>query len=95
MLTKRTTTVSLLDAEIKSALGLLKDLDKNTPEYGAMLERVAKLSKLKTDERPQRISPDNALLVGANLFGILAIIQHERVAIITSKAFGLIVKPRG
>lgn len=93
MLTKPTETESMLDAEIAKTLKKLKDLDETTKEYGELLDRIAKLHKLKLDEQPEKISPNSALLVAANVFGIVAIIHHERLQIITTKAMGFIIKP--
>jgi hypothetical protein len=93
MFTKQTETESMLDAEIARALVKLKDLDSDAKEYGELLERIAKLHKLKTEEQSEKISPNNALLVAANVFGILSIIHHERIGVITSKAMGFIIKP--
>lgn len=93
MFIKQTETESMLDAEIVAALGKLKDLDKTTKEYGDLLDRIAKLHKLKLEEQPEKISPNNALLVAANVFGILAVVHHERVGVLTSKAIGFIIKP--
>lgn len=94
MFYRRNETESMLDAEIRSALVKLKDLENDSNEYGALLERVTKLSKLKAEEKPERISPNNALLVAANLVGILAILGHEHVGPVTSKAMAFVVKPR-
>lgn len=103
-----------LDAEINSLLNQLKETTKDSEEYGAILERVAKLHKLKTEEHSiqiedivtmdktesvpwfKRISPDTALIVGANIFGILWLARYERENVIRSKnALGLVMKPRG
>jgi len=96
MFTRKTEneTLSLLDAEIVTALAALKNLEKTSDEYGNVIDRISKLHKLKAEESPKRVSPDNALVVAANLVGILAIIHHERVGLITSKAVGFILKPR-
>lgn len=94
MFTKKTKIESLLDTEINAALEELKDLDKNSNEYGQRLERISKLHKLKAEESPKRISPDNALVVAANLVGIIVIIHHERVAMITTKAMSFVMRPR-
>jgi hypothetical protein len=94
MLFKKTDTENLLDAEIVDALAQLKEIDKTKPEYGALLDRIATLHKLKTEEQSEKISPNNALLVAANVLGILAILGHEHVGPVTSKAIGFIIKPR-
>lgn len=72
-------TAILLDAEINVALAELKKIqDKNSDAYGKLIDRIVKLHKLKTDERPKRVSPDTALIVGAHLLGLVWMIHYER-----------------
>jgi hypothetical protein len=87
-------TETKLDAEINSLLAKLKETTKETEEYGILVDRIAKLHKLKTEERPKQISPDTALIVAANVFGILWLTRYERENVINSKALGFIMKPR-
>lgn len=84
-----------LDAELISALEQLESLDKTSEEYGTLVDRIAKLHKLKTDERPnQQISPDTALVVAANIFGILWLARYERENVIKGRsALGFVMKP--
>lgn len=63
-------------------------------EYELILNRIAKLHKMKEDEKPSQVSKDTLAMIGANLAGILLIIVHERVHVITSKALGFVAKPR-
>jgi hypothetical protein len=94
MLTK-SQIAAKLDAEINAALVKLKDLDKESKDYGTLIEHIAQLHKLKCEESP-RIKPpsmDTVLVVGANLFGVLWITRYEREHVITAaKAFGSIMK---
>jgi hypothetical protein len=84
-----------LDAEINSALEELANKDKMSEEYGALVERIAKLHKLKTEERPKRISPDTALIVAANILGILVLTTFESSNVIKARsALGFVMKPR-
>jgi hypothetical protein len=86
---------SKLDAEINAALVKLDELpDKTSEDYGLLVDRISKLYKLKAEERPERISPNGALVVAANVIGIVWITQHERLHPITTKALGFIMKPR-
>lgn len=85
---------SQLDAELKSALTALASLEKTDEKYGKLVENVARLHKLKTEDRPKRISPDTALVVAANIFGILWIARYEREHVITGKGIGFVMKPR-
>ena len=89
-------TETKLDAEILSLLAKLKETTKDSDEYGTLVDRIAKLHKLKTEERPKPfISPDTALVVAANIFGILWLARFEKTEVIKApKAFGFIMKPR-
>lgn len=93
MFTKTSATESMLTAEIEATLVKMKDLTKESAEYGKMLEHVIKLHKLKAEEKPKKVTPDTALIVTANIVGIVAILNHERLHPITSKAMAFVAKP--
>lgn len=79
-----------IDEEIIRLLAALEqDNDKETKEYASMVEQVVKLQELRNKGR---ISLDTVAAVGANLLGILVILNHERAHVIASKAFGLVKK---
>lgn len=93
----KTPIQSQLDAEITDALEKLSAMpDKNTKEYGDLVDRISKLHKLKTEERFKLpFSLDTALVVGANIFGILWLARFEKTEVIKApKAFGMVMKPR-
>lgn len=85
---------SKLDQAIDDALFTLMSHPATSEEYATIVERVAKLHKLKEIESPQRVSPDTLLTVGANLAGIMMIIHHERLNVVTSKALSFVMKPK-
>lgn len=90
----KTETETKLDAEINALLDKLKDTT-DSDEYSTIVERLTKLHKLKTEERPKRISPDTALAVAANIVGILILISFESEHVIKARsAIGFIMKPR-
>jgi len=91
----KTKTETKLDAEINSLLDKLKETTKDSEDYDKHVEHIAKLHKLKTEERSKPISPDTALIVAANIFGILWLARFEKSNVIKApKAFGFIIKPR-
>jgi len=63
-------------------------------EYEKTLTQVSKIHGLLREEKSARVSRDTLAVIGANLLGILMIIKHENVNIITSRAMGLILSPR-
>jgi|1186.fasta_scaffold508735_2 hypothetical protein len=95
MLTKSPTKTKL-DAEILSAFEKLESIsDKTSKPYGDLVEHIATLYKLKTEDRSKQISPDTVLVVAANIFGILWLTRYERERVIPSKsALGMVMKPR-
>lgn len=87
-------TKTLVEKELDVLFKELRDCSTINEEYNALLDRIVKLHKLQVDERPQRVSPDTLVLAGTNLLGILMILSHERLSVITSKAMSLVLKPR-
>jgi hypothetical protein len=86
-LPKRNTYV---DDEITRAVKALHDKDMTDEKYGVILHRLETLHKMRQDEKPDQLSSDTLALVTANLIGILLIIRHEHVNVISSKAMSMI-----
>jgi len=86
---------SKLDAEIQAALDELSNHEKTSEEYGTIVERISKLHKLKTEGSPKRVSPDTALAVAANIFGVLWLTAYETERVIKARsALSHLLKPR-
>lgn len=86
-----------IDAEILSALAKLDGQDLRSDEYGAIIERISELKKLKSENKGLKPpSLDTVLVVGANIFGILWLAHFEREGnvIKTPNAFKFVPKPR-
>lgn len=83
-----------VDELIHQLLGKMEDSDAETPEYSEMLATLERLYKIKTAERPGRVSPDTAAVIAGNLFGILMIIIYEQKHVMSSKGFGQLLRPK-
>ena len=83
-----------LDEEIMSSLEELGNYKSTDKEYGEIIDRVAKLHKLKSDERLKLPSMDTTIMVAANIFGILWVTRYEREHVFTSKSLGIAFKPK-
>lgn len=83
-----------LEQEIDRAIRELKNHPIGSEEYVRTLDAIVKLHGMKEREKPLFVSRDTLAVVGANLLGLLMVIKHENVNVITSRAFGLILKPR-
>ena len=84
----------LLENAFEKAIRDLGNHDVTTEEYAKTLDRVVVLHKMLVEEKPNQVSKDTMAVVGANLLGILMIIKHEFVNVISSKAMSLLMKPK-
>lgn len=94
MFTKRTEHDSQLEAEINRVQTYLASKQIDSEEYAKALKHLFELHKMQEEEKPARVSPDTLVLVGANLLGILLIIRHEHLNVITSRAMNTLIKPK-
>jgi len=73
-------------------LWLLEKMDKEngyTDDYKSMAAHVEKLMEI---QKKNSVSKETWASIGANLAGIIVIMNHERAHVIASKAFGLVKK---
>ena len=91
---KRFREQSSLEFEVERALRELKNHAIGSEEYNKTLDSIVVLHRMKEEEKPDSVSKDTLAIIGANLLGVLVIIKHESVNVITSKAMNLLLKPR-
>lgn len=84
-------------AAVKDVIDAVKarllGMDPDTDEFAKTVDQLSKLMKIHA-EGTDRISKDVLLTVGANLLGILLILNFEHARVVTSKAVGFIMKPK-
>lgn len=85
---------SRIQIEMDSLVEDLRYDQLTSEEYGVILERIVKLHKIEQDNKPNRVDPNTAALIAANILGIVLIIRHEDVNVISSKALSFVLKPR-
>ena len=85
---------SKLEIAIDDVLSEMSHHSTTTEEYGKLLARLKDLQKMKADERPNRPSPDTLIQSGAYILGIVLIIRHEELNIITTKALSFVPRLR-
>ncbi len=78
-----------VEKEMDNLFHELRLHDATSEEYSILLDRLVQLHKLKADEKPPQVSPDTLILASANLLGIIMILHHERLNIITTKAMSI------
>lgn len=85
---------SPFDPEIARLLAVLKDEEPNSEKYGAALDKLTKVHKMKADEGRDRVRLDTLISASASLIGIILILHHEQVGVITSKAVAFVPKAK-
>ena len=83
-----------VDFAVNKAFRTLNSHEPESPEYAKILDQIVKLHKMQMEETSKFVSKDTLALIGANLAGLLMVIKHENVNVITSRAMGLLLKPR-
>lgn len=83
-----------LENAIARVQSYLEGQEIDSDDYAKALKHLAELHKMKEAEKPSRVSPDTMLTVGANIVGILLIIRHEHVNVISSKAMDKLMRPK-
>lgn len=82
------------EKEIDSILEDLKTMDSTSKEYEQAVKNLEVLCKARSYEKDNKIDKNAMLGVIGNLAGILAVLKHEELNVITSKALGFIIKTR-
>lgn len=81
-----------LDKAIDAVYDKMVEVGPDSDEYVTYLEHLQKLEKLRNESHSRKPSADTMLVVGGNLIGILIIVGFEHAHVLTSKAFGFIMK---
>lgn len=85
-----------LEEVLDKLLDLMIDAEPNSEEYATMADQLVKLYKLKEVDSnataKKRLSPDTLAVIMGNLAGIGLVLGYERVGVVSSKAFGLVMK---
>lgn len=93
MIIKKNTEPTGLQKAIDNVLREMDGVTADSSEYAAMVDQLTKLYAIQ-DRNPNRVSADTLATIGANLAGILLIINHERMHVVTTKALGFVSKLR-
>lgn len=94
MFTKTPKSPDSIQKKIDELVASLKSMDVTDPKYSATIDQIDKLSKIANSQKKQSFSPDAVLAAGVNLLGIVLIMNHERLHVVTTKALGFIVKSK-
>lgn len=77
---------------IEAALKEAELHDPSSEDYTTFARNVETLAKAKALGESKKLSKDAILGAVTSMAGIVAVLQYERLAVVSSKAFGLIMK---
>lgn len=63
-------------------------------EYPQLLNELERLTKLREGEKPKPVSNDTLAIIAGNLIGVVLIVAYEQKHVMTSKAFGTLLRPK-
>jgi len=80
---------------IAGFLNEMKEMGFSTEDSPVMADVIKTLAEARAMQpRPSGVSADTIAIIAANLAGLIIILGFERANVITSKAFGMILRPR-
>lgn len=85
---------SLLEQSIASAYNQLEAHDAGTEMYANILDKIERLEALRPKKKELSVSGDALVAAITNILGIGLVLNYEKLGVVTSKAFGLLVKSK-
>lgn len=79
---------------VKTLQARILETNPDSEQYPKLVEQLDKLYKIRNYEKPDKLSKDTLAAVIGNIAGIVLILGYEQVSVVSSKAFGLLIKPR-
>lgn len=83
-----------IEDEVDHILDQLKSMSVDSEEYRIAVQNLEVLCKAESSKTNRNVNPDTIVYAITNLVGILLILNHERLNIISTKAVGLLMKGR-
>jgi FixJ family two-component response regulator len=93
MFNRKPVNQTAFDEAIANALRELAGHEADTEAYQTIVTQLTALNAIQTTNK-DRVSKETLAVIACNLAGIIMIVSHEHVNVITSKAFALIGKTR-
>ena len=81
-----------VDEVIDDLVNTLVSTNVHYEGYEVALRQLERVYALKN--KTKKLDPNTVAVVGGNLVGILLILNHEKLNVITTKALGFVIKGR-
>ena len=80
------------DEEIARLTETLKNTDPTSENYVKIVDNLKVLCEAREKKNPLQLNADTLIAVGANVIGLLLVLNFEKTGVVTSKAFGMLFK---
>ena len=80
------------DREVDRILGLMSHIDPTKDDYKKAAESLKLVCEARAKKAALPIEPEVVITAAANLLGIVLILQHERLNVVTSRAIAFVRK---
>jgi recombinational DNA repair protein (RecF pathway) len=83
-----------VDAIIEDVETLMQREDPESERYQHLLKTLERLETVRSNKQRKKLDPNQILVVLANLLGIALVLNAERLSALSSKVWGLLLRPR-
>lgn len=82
-----------LDVAISDVLKRMRIVGPNDQEYRQLVTVLDRLMDMRNHREPRwSVSPDTLAIVIGNLIAVVIVTQHERAAVVSTKALDFLIK---
>lgn len=85
-------SLKLMDEEIERLTAFLGTKSVISDDYATALNRLAILTKARAEGNERAVSADTLWTIGANIVGMLLVLNFETLNVISSKAMNMVWK---
>jgi hypothetical protein len=80
------------DKEVDRILGLMSEMDPSHDDYTRTAESLKTVCEARAKKPGFPVDPEVLITATVNLIGIMLILQHERLHVVTSRAISFVRK---
>ena len=86
--------IPTIDSEIDRLIAEMKEMKVESQEYANAIENLSWLTEARAQKGPFQIDMNTVVVVIASFAEMLLLMNHEKLNIVTTKAFNRMTKPR-
>jgi len=83
-----------IDDAIDNILTFMEKHEPNSEEYSSAVHNLKELYEARSKKASKLIELDTIVMACTNILGIILILNHEQLNVITTKALGFVLKGR-